>query len=269
MADQHAAIDAAIGDIERIRKLLKGIKLPQIRNAEHRDFLKTIALTWFHSRRPSIIEYISATDMAAIDRPYRMILDATERNASKTTFISAANEAKIALIAARGAALLATATKTSVDETPNFTALASDSVMQAILTRRWEECFRCINVGASLAATVMMGGLLEALFVARANKLSDKSGLFKCASTPIDPKTKKPLELRQWTLGPYVDVGHELKWISRSAKDVATILREYRNYIHPEKERSHGITLSTDDAVMFWEVTKTLSRELLAMKGSI
>jgi hypothetical protein len=44
-------------------------------------------------------------------------------------------------------------------------------------------------------------------------------------------------------------------------------LRDYRNYIHPEKERSHGVTLSPDDATMFWEATKTLSRELLAMKG--
>jgi hypothetical protein len=48
---------------------------------------------------------------------------------------------------------------------------------------------------------------------------------------------------------------------------VAVILRDYRNYIHPEKERSHSVALSPDDAAMFWEVTKTLSRELLAMKG--
>jgi len=68
-------------------------------------------------------------------------------------------------------------------------------------------------------------------------------------------------------LGPYIDVGHELTWISNSAKHVAVILRDYRNYIHPEKERSHGIALSPDDAVMFWEVTKSLSRELVAMKG--
>lgn len=69
-------------------------------------------------------------------------------------------------------------------------------------------------------------------------------------------------------LGPYFDVGYELNWISNSAKNVAVILRDYRNYIHPEKERSHGVALSPDDAAMFWEVIKTLSRELLAMKGA-
>jgi hypothetical protein len=97
--------------------------------------------------------------------------------------------------------------------------------------------------------------------------VSDKSKLFKATATPVDQKTKKPLDLRQWMLGPYIDVGHELKWISSSAKNVALILRDYRNYIHPEKERAHGVALSSDDAAMFWEVTKTLSRELLAMKG--
>jgi hypothetical protein len=87
-------------------------------------------------------------------------------------------------------------------------------------------------------------------------------GAIKASATPVDPKTKKALDLRQWMLGPYIDVGHELKWLSNSAKNVAVILR-----IHPEKERSHGVTLSPDDAAMFSEVTKALSRELLAMKG--
>jgi hypothetical protein len=84
---------------------------------------------------------------------------------------------------------------------------------------------------------------------------------------PIDGKTKKPLDLRHWTLAPYIDVGRDLKWISRSAKDIAVVLRDYRNYVHPEKERSHGVVLSPDDARMLWEVTKGLARELLAMKG--
>jgi hypothetical protein len=205
-----------------------------------------------------------------IDVPYRTILNATDKLSSKNTYIEAAKLAKRTLIEARSRALIPAPThaaQRTVDSAPNFSPLVSDPTMQSILERRWDECKRCIDAGAPLAATVMMGGLLEALLVARANKLSDKSKLFKAAATPIDPKTKKPLDLRQWMLGPYIDVGHELKWTSNSAKHVAVILRDYRNYIHPEKERSHGIALSPDDAAMFWEVTKSLSRELVAMKG--
>jgi hypothetical protein len=136
--------------------------------------------------------------------------------------------------------------------------------MRSILANRWMECTRCVEASAYLAATVMMGGLLEALLVSRANRMSDKRPLFSAGSTPIDAKTKKPLDLKHWTLAPYIDVAHELGWITRSAKDVAIVLRDYRNYVHPEKERSHGVTLSREDAIMFWEVVKTLTRQLLA-----
>jgi hypothetical protein len=270
LGDPYAELDDLVREIDRALNVLKKIKAAQVRNAEHRDFLRATALSWFHTRRSAVAQDMGAETVDQIDIPYRTILNAADKHSSKNTYIDAAKLAKQTLIEARSRALVpapAPIAVRTVDSAPNFAALVSDPTMQNILERRWAECKRCIDVGAPLAATVMMGGLLEALLVARANKLSDKSKLFKAAATPIDPKTKKPLDLRQWMLGPYIDVGHELKWISNSAKHVAVILRDYRNYIHPEKERSHGITLSPDDAAMFWELTKTLSRELLAMKG--
>ncbi len=268
MADHHEEIDGAIAEIDRARKLLSKLKVRQIRNSEHRDVLKATALSWFRNRRGRLVQAIPSNLLTAIDSPYRLILDATERDSTKGTYTSAVKEAKLALVRARTEILIAVPVHRTLESAPDFSPLASDPAMQTILVRRWEECGRCLTAGAPLAATVMMGGLLEALFVSRANKLSDKAVLFSSAVAPIDPKTKKPLDLRQWTLASYIDVGHDLKWISRSAKDIAVILRDYRNYVHPEKERSHGVVLSPDDAKMFWEVTKTLSRELLSMKGA-
>ncbi len=147
---------------------------------------------------------------------------------------------------------------------PDFAALSAEAAMKAILERRWHECQRCIRAGAPLAATVMMGGLLEALFVVRANLLTNKAALFRAKSTPMDFKTKKPLALTEWTLRPYIDVAAELGWITSSGKGVAAVLRDYRNYIHPEKERAHGVDLNEHDSGMFWEVTKSLARQLFA-----
>ena len=267
MSDPYAELDDLIREIDKAANVLRKIKSPQVRNAEHRDFLRATALSWFQRRRSAVAQDMSAEIVETIDIPYRSILNATEKHSSKNTYVSAVRLAKKTLVEGRARVLVPQPTVRTADSVPSFAPLAADSVMQSILERRWDECMRCIEAGAPLAATVMMGGLLEALLVARANKLSVKSKLFKATATPVDPKTKKPLELRQWMLGAYIDVGHELKWISNSAKNVAVILRDYRNYIHPEKERSHGVALSPDDAAMFWEVTKTLSRELLAMKG--
>ena len=267
MSDHHDTFDLAIAEVERLRKLLARIKVRQITNSEQRDLFKATALTWFRTRRPSIAQTVPPELLEGIDRSFQTVLETCERNAAKTTYSKAITNAKNSLITARGAVLVFTPNTTSSDAPPDFSSLASDPLMRTILERRWEECSRCLVAKAPLAAIVMMGGLLEALFVARANRLTDKSPLIKSVATPIDGKTKKPPDLRQWTLAPYIDVGRDLGWISRSAKDVAAILRDYRNYIHPEKERSHGITLYSDDAVMFWEVTKNLYRELLTLKG--
>lgn len=269
MSDHHSQIEGALEELARAQKFLAKVKAPQIRSAEQRDFLKATALSWFRARRAALASSTAPEVLTTVDGPYRAILEATDRNASKSTYVGAVKRAKSALTQARNNALIAAPASRTGDLAPAFGPLAADANMQAILARRWDECTRCLSAGAPLAATVMMGGLLEALLVSRANKLSDKSVLFRVKATPIDPKTKKPLDLRQWTLAPYIDVGHDLGWISRSAKDVAAILRDYRNYVHPEKERAHGVTLSGDDAAMLWEVTKTLSRELLAMKGTV
>jgi hypothetical protein len=120
-----------------------------------------------------------------------------------------------------------------------------------------------VKAEAHLAAIVMMGGLLEALFVARANKMPVKDQIINATSAPKDKTTGKTSNYQEWMLDSYIKVAHELHWITESAKDVADVLKEYRNYIHPEKERRHGVVLAFNDSSMFWQVTKALVRQLL------
>jgi len=54
-----------------------------------------------------------------------------------------------------------------------------------------------------------------------------------------------------------------LKWISQSAKDVGDVLRDFRNYVHPQKELSHGVIIIKDDAILFWEIAKNITRQIL------
>ncbi len=135
--------------------------------------------------------------------------------------------------------------------------------MQAILGRRWGEVQQCMGCGANLAATVMMGGLLESLLLARINVSGNKPAVFKSKAAPRD-KAAKTLPLPDWKLVHMVDVAHELSWISKSARDIGNVLRDFRNYIHPHKEFVDKVVISHDDATMFWEVTKAISRQVLA-----
>jgi len=60
-----------------------------------------------------------------------------------------------------------------------------------------------------------------------------------------------------------IKVGHELNWITDSARQIADVLKEFRNYVHPAKELRHGISLALNDSSMFWNVTEALARQLL------
>lgn len=258
-------IDSCIRDVDQARTRVSRAPSKQVTKPDERDYLKSVAYAWFRSHRTSLDAVAADEVLQPVDAEMRTILEATARHSARSTYLGALQRAKQALTSLRSASLVPRRPTTLTAESPpDFSALASDAAMKAILERRWRECQLCIQVKAHLAATVMMGGVLEALFVARANLMRDKGPLFRAKGTPVDPKTKKPIPLADWTLRPYIDVAADIGWISRSGKDVAAILRDYRNYVHPEKERSHGVVLNEHDTAMFWEVTKSLAGQLLS-----
>jgi hypothetical protein len=146
---------------------------------------------------------------------------------------------------------------------PQFGSLISDARMLKILERRWSETLACMRANADLAATVMLGGLLEALFLARINALSNQTSVFTATKAPRD-KAGKTKPLKEWGLKDFLDVANELGWIRQSAKDVGQVLRDYRNYIHPEKEFSHGITVDGQDTAMFVTVFCSIAEQIIA-----
>jgi hypothetical protein len=264
MATPPEAIDAAIHEVSIARTLVSRVKGKQVRGADVVASLKSTAHAWFNNHRP-VAARAPTLDLSAVDGEYTKILNSTAKHAAKQTYMDALRDLKKLLMALRATALVVPiASKTSVDDlAPDFSPLAGDQQMRDILTRRWHECSKCVRADAHLAAIVMMGGLLEALFVARANKMPDKRPLVNASAAPKDRTTGKTSNYQEWMLDSYIKVAHELKWITESAKDVADVLKEYRNYIHPEKERRHGVELAMNDSSMFWQVTKVLARQLL------
>ena len=262
--DVHEALDSVIREITRAHHLVKRKKSKQVNTKEEKQFLQSIVYSWRKTHRPIVCEGVPGFDLGDIDSNYVIILESSEKNASRNTYLSVLKDVKGNLVKLRTEIFKIPEPVESTSElAPDFTSLAADAEMQTILIRRWEECKKCLKADANLAATVMMGGLLEALFVAKANKMVNLNPLFNAKSSPKDKKTKKPLSLKYWTLNSYIEVGYELKWVRKSGRDIASVLRDYRNYIHPEKERSHGIILKKEDATLFWEITKLITHQLL------
>ena len=131
----------------------------------------------------------------------------------------------------------------TTDKPPNFSSIIQDAQMKAILERRWVECTLCIAAGAPLAATVMMGGLLEGLLLARVSFVNrTRPPIFTASAAPKD-RHGKTLVLKEWTLQHYIEVAHELKWISVAAREHRRgAPRLPKLYSPVQKELSHGVS---------------------------
>jgi hypothetical protein len=263
MNEADAALYQAINEAERVRSSVRKKHTVQVKGLEC-DIIRATAHTWFQNHRPKVVVVFTDSDLQPLDKEYQWVVEASHRSAARSGYNRKWKEIKAKLVQLRAGNVvkLAGATKTN-DLPPDFAKLISDSAMQGILQRRWTECVVCITHGAPLAATVMIGGLIEGLLLARVNRELNKKPVFTAAAAPKERSTFNPLPLKEWTLQDYIGVAHELKWITVAAKDVGVVLRDYRNYIHPQKEFSHNVSLGTDDAIVLWEIGKTISRQLL------
>jgi hypothetical protein len=254
-------LSQAIEDIKKLRTALKREGKRQIRSKEHRSYLKAVALAWFQTYRPAVARQADKADFSLVDSSYQAILSASEISSSAARIEGIAKELIAELVSLQSEVVASYSIPQTTDAAPPFLAIP-DPIMRDILTRRWKECVSCISANAPLAATVMMGGLLEGLFLARINREQNKRSIFTATNSPKDTRTRATLPLKEWTLKDYIAVAHELSWISQSVRDVSQILRDYRNYIHPQKELSMQLALRIEDAQMFWMVCKAIVTQL-------
>lgn len=266
------AIYAAIREADRLRGLLKRkADAPQVRGAEQ-TIVRATTLAWFNNHRKQLIAVLSEAELDGVDTLYRQVMEASHRAVSRTKYLGDLKQISGLLIRLRAtnAVRLSAApgfANTLNDPPPDFSPLISDPRMKSILERRWLECNACVEADAPLAATVMMGGLLEGLLMARVLREKNQGPIFKAKAAPRDKQGNPIPHLREWTLQDFIAVAHELKWITTTVKDVGVILRDYRNYIHPQKELSHGVSLSKNDAGLLCQIGMNVVKQVIQSVG--
>jgi hypothetical protein len=268
----QTSIDTAITGITSLRNVLKKGTTTQVRSEDEKLVIKATALAWFNNHRGTIGTFVGLDALSGLDSHYRKLLEGTAHSTLRGKYDEIIKAIKKSLTGLQADHIIELATPPPAapaapgslhDPPPAFTPLITDAKMQMILRNRWQECVICVKNGASLGATVMMGGLLEGLLLARINQLTVKAPVFTATATPKDRKTGKPLTLPFWGLKDFIDVAHELGWITTTAKNIGDVLRDYRNYIHPQKELSHGVSLASGDAEMLWNIAKTMITQVL------
>lgn len=263
------AIFAAIREAELLRTRTRKGRGKQVRGSE-RDIIRATTLAWFNNHRKQILTVLTEADLDGVDEVYRYVMEASHRNASRAKYISYLKQINLWLVSLRADNVVRLSTVPlpalpgfAHDPPPDFSPLIPDPKMKAILERRWVECSACVSANAPLAATVMMGGLLEGLLMARILRERNQGPIFKAKAAPKDKQGTPLPNLRDWTLQDFIAVAHELKWITKTVRDIGDILRDYRNYIHPQKELSHGVVLSPSDAGLLCQIGKSIAKQVI------
>jgi len=142
----------------------------------------------------------------------------------------------------------------------NISLIIKNEEFLKILEHRVDEINKCISAGAYLMAIVGMGSLIEGILLAlverhpkEANKAYSEKGAIK--------------SFDKWRLHEFIDVAYKLGWIKRSRKDFAKILIDYRNLIHPKKQRAIKEFPDKQTCKICWQVVIATINDLITNCG--
>jgi hypothetical protein len=257
-------IDKCSQEIETLQKLFKKSQTNQVRTRDEKDILKAVSITWFQTHRPVVLLSVEENSIKHIDSKFQELLSGADKFPLRKKCLTLFKNVRVDLVKLRNENIVAVVApiKNTVDTIPSFANLVADPTMQKILASRWDECNKCVIHEAPLAAVVMMGGLLETLLLSKANSLPNLTPVYTAKLSPKNPQGQT-LPLKEWGLRNYIDVAHELNWITQTEKDLGNVLMDYRNYIHPFKQKTYNVTLQPSDARILWELCKSISKQLL------
>lgn len=136
------------------------------------------------------------------------------------------------------------ARKAPLELTASLTDIVSDGDFGRQLRARLDEAHTCWNTGASTAAIIMLGSLLE--------------GVLYDVAVARHTEGKKPTD----NLQTLIDTAVEKGWIARDVGDFGHALRDYRNLVHPKKQLTQYYDPDEDTVRVSWNVVVAALNDL-------
>lgn len=130
---------------------------------------------------------------------------------------------------------------------PDFEQLDVTADEARELAGTWEEAARCYRAGAFLAATIMLGSLLEALLLLA---LKSNRKLIQARGIRFMDNRGQERAPEKWSLGEMIEAASSLGWTSPKVKAFSHSIREYRNLVHPELRRRPSDLPRSDECII-------------------
>ena len=145
---------------------------------------------------------------------------------------------------------------------PNLSAVTVDSALLALLESRWNEIQLCLSAGSYLACVILIGSLLEGALLSVFEAHPEQAN--KAKSCPKED-SGKPKQFADWKLVELLQVAHEVGWIRRDASEFANIVRDYRNLVHPYKQRESRFNPDANTCDLCWRAARMAIEQLCAL----
>jgi hypothetical protein len=143
---------------------------------------------------------------------------------------------------------------------PEFLALKIEPGLGEILAERWNETQKCFDKGAYLAATILMGTMLEGILLSVLQRFPKDANVSR--SAPKDSKTGKVKYFADWSLSEMINVAHDVGWIDLDVKKFSHSLRDFRNIIHPYQQMVLKTFPDEDTCGISWLVVQAATNDL-------
>ena len=132
-------------------------------------------------------------------------------------------------------------------------SLGLDGVFTAIIKERLSETEACVSCGASLAATILIGSILEGILLGVACTYPRDFNQASCAPKEADGSIRR---FPDWTLNNFIDVASELGILKQDVKKFSHVVRDFRNYIHPHQQMACNFSPDKHTSLICFQVLK-------------
>lgn len=129
----------------------------------------------------------------------------------------------------------------------------TDPVIKQILERDYQEIQRGVISASWKSVIILCGGSIEAILLDLLQKNTD--------SIKSSSKIPQESDLTKWTLDSIIDVSVDINIVNSSVGKLSHTIREYRNLIHPGKEKRSNLKVKAEEATIALEVLKMIIRD--------
>lgn len=134
----------------------------------------------------------------------------------------------------------------------DITKLMIEPMLIPVIEQRINEIKNCIASGSPLSAILLCGSTLEGILMGIAQKNPKDFN----TATSAPKKDGKVKQFYEWTLSNFIDTAHELNIIDLDVKKFSSVLRDFRNYIHPYEQFANKFNPTMETAKICVQVLK-------------